>query len=448
MSKDLSKIVGPRGIYDTPSRTTPYSVDGVAPELVLFPGDTEETCELLTQAREAKKSITPWGNGTKMGWGNIPSRMDWVVCTKRLNRVTDPDFENLTVAVEAGTLVSKVQELLRGLAGGYFIPLDPSFSQTATMGGAVATNSSGPKRYLYGTARDLILGMKVILANGEQNVWGGKTVKNVAGYDMNKLYIGSFGTLGIITEVTFRILPLPERETTLIAVFKEASAAFNAVSGILQSEILPSAVEIINSKGIETLGLPFSREDRDTLLAVNFEGFDESVERQTKQAKKMLGAFQALAIDLWEGPNQERFWTGVRDLESIVTFSSPDATSCKINLPVSETGGAFNLLKEATDRIGVDAVLRCHGGSGIVYGDILLKDITHRTGELVKALTEVRQKIRDLAGDLVITRAPVSLKREIDVWGIPRKDFHLMLALKDRFDPHRLLNPGRFVGGI
>ena len=448
MAKTLSEIVGPQNIDDTSSQTILYSVDGAAPKLVLFPGNIEEACEILTLSWQREESVIPWGNGTKMGWGNIPSKVDWVVCTKRLDRITDCDHENLTVTVEAGIPFSRVQERLRSLGRGYSIPLDPPFTQTATIGGIVATNSSGSRRHLYGTARDLILGMKVILPNGKQNRWGGKTVKNVAGYDMSKLYIGSFGTLGIITEVIFRILPLPERETTFIAVFSEISSPFKAVSGILQSELLPSAIEILNSRVLEVLGLELFGKDGGIFLAVNFEGFDESVERQIRQVKEMVRSFEPLSIHFLEGALQEQFWGGLRNFELIVQPHFPDRISCKVSVPISKTSEVFNLLKEVTHRMDFDSTLRSHAGSGIVQVDFLVKDLSPERDEFVRTLNEVRERIKTLEGDLVIKGAPLSLRKRIDVWGKPGRDFFIMQNVKALFDPHRLLNPGRFVGGI
>jgi glycolate oxidase FAD binding subunit len=449
MAKALSDIVGPQNFDDTSFQTIPYSVDGEAPKLVLFPGTIEEASQVLALSYQKRKSIIPWGSGTKMGWGNPPSQVDWVVCTKRLDRITDCDHENLTVAVETGIPLSKVQEGLKGLGRGYFVPLDPAFTGTATIGGIVATNSSGPRRHLYGTARDIILGMKVVLPNGNRNSWGGKTVKNVAGYDMSKLYIGSFGTLGIIAEVTFRILPLPERETTFVAAFSDIPSPFKAVSAILQSELLPSAIEILNPRVLEELGLELFEKGGVIFLAVNFEGFNESVERQIKQVKEMVHSFKPLSIHFLEGTPQKQFWGGLRDFELTVQSHFPGRISSKISVPISKTGEVFHLLKSITDRMNLDGTFLCHAGSGIVHVDFLLKeDLNPERGEFVRILTDLRERIKAFEGDLVIRGAPFSLRKRMDVWGKPGKDFFIMQNVKALFDPYRLLNPGRFVGGI
>ena len=160
-----------------------------------------------------------------MGMGGIPKKMDIVLSTHRLNHITDSDCENLTLSAQSGVTLNEVQKILAKVGKGYFLPLDPPFTDKATLGGIVATNSSGPKRLLYGTARDLIIGTKAVFPNGDVVVSGGKTVKNVSGYDMCKLLIGSDGTLGILCEMTFKLLPLPEKEATLLVSFADLEEA-------------------------------------------------------------------------------------------------------------------------------------------------------------------------------------------------------------------------------
>ncbi len=448
MVKTPSETVGSQKIDDLSCHTSHYAIDGMIPKDTLFPKNMEEISQMLILSHQEKESVIPWGSGTKIGWGNMPSKVDWVISIGRLDRITDCDDENLTITAEAGMLLSNVQQFLRGLGRGYFIPLDPSFTQAATLGGIVATNSSGPKRHLYGTARDLILGMKVILPNGKQNKWGGKTVKNVAGYDMSKLYIGSFGTLGIIGEVTFRLLPLPEKETTLVAIFRESQNAFKAASGILRSEILPSAIDILSTKALEVLKVEPSGKEGKALLAVDFEGFHESVERQIREVKGMIASSSPLEMHLLEESDQEKFWTGLRDLESIAHTRFPDLISCKVSVPTSQTGKVFWLWEKMEDEKGLDLGLRCHAGSGVVCADLLFEDLNAGTDAIVQILNEMREKVEGLDGDMVLQRAPLSVKERMDVWGTPGRDFSIMKNLKKRFDPDRLLNPGRFVGGI
>ena len=206
----LNKIVGDTHLIDDPDKLKIYGVDGKVPKAVVFPGTIEEVSKLIAYANHNNMTVVPMGNGTKMGMGGVPNKVDVVLSTGRLRRLTDCDCDNLTLSVESGITLDEVQKHLAEKGRGYFLPLDPPFTDKATLGGIVATNSNGPKRLLCGTARDLIIGSKAVFPNGDIVTSGGKTVKNVSGYDMCKLLIGSFGTLGILCEITFKLLPLPE----------------------------------------------------------------------------------------------------------------------------------------------------------------------------------------------------------------------------------------------
>ncbi len=221
----LKEIVGEANVIQDSDKLKAYALDGKRPKVVVSPKTISEVSKVVAHANQQHLTIVPMGNGTKMGMGGVPKKMDIVLLTGRLNRITDCDTDNLTLSVESGITLSEVQRRLSKEGKGYFLPLDPPFTDKATLGGIVATNSSGPKRLIYGTVRDLIIGAKAVFPNGDIVVSGGKTVKNVSGYDMCKLLIGSYGTLGIICEMTFKLLPLPEKEATLLIPFARLEEA-------------------------------------------------------------------------------------------------------------------------------------------------------------------------------------------------------------------------------
>ena len=177
----LKEIVGEANLIKNPDQLKPYSLDGKRPKLVVFPGTIDEVSKIVAYAHQERVTIIPRGNGTKLEMGGIPKKVDLILSTGRLNRITDCDCDNLTLSVESGITLNEVQNRLAKEGKGYFLPLDPSYTDKATLGGIVATNSSGPKRLLYGTARDLIIGTKAIFPNGDVVISGGKTVKNVSG---------------------------------------------------------------------------------------------------------------------------------------------------------------------------------------------------------------------------------------------------------------------------
>jgi glycolate oxidase FAD binding subunit len=191
-----------------PASLAAHGVDGQTPALVCFPSEAEQVGSILRISAEAGAAVVPWGGGTSMRLGNIPRRVDVVIALKNMTALIEHDDANLTATVQAGMRVASFQEILGRRR--QFLPLDPPHPERATIGGIVAANVNGPRRTMYGGVRDLVVGMKMVLATGERIKTGGKVVKNVAGYDLGKLFIGSLGTLGIVTETTFRMAPLPE----------------------------------------------------------------------------------------------------------------------------------------------------------------------------------------------------------------------------------------------
>ena len=252
--RHLKEIVGEANVIQDPDRIKAYAVDGMTPKAVVSPGSVEEVSKLLAYANSEKLAVVPRGNGTKMAQGGVPRKLDVVLSMLRINRITEHDVPNLSLSVQAGMTLSAVQEKLAATGKGSFLPLDPPYTEKATIGGIIATNGSGPRRYLYSTARDLLLGLKAVSPNGDIVAFGGKTVKNVSGYDMTKLMIGSWGALGVITEITTKLLPLPEASATLLVSFEDLAKAGSLTRKVLHSALLPSAMELMDGKAAGQLG--------------------------------------------------------------------------------------------------------------------------------------------------------------------------------------------------
>src|SRR5512136_2062805 len=249
----LKEIVGEPQVIHDPDQLKAYGLDGKKPKMVVSPETIDQVSKLVAYANQQRLAIIPRGSGTKMGMGGIPKKIDIILSTDRLNQITDSDCENLTLSAESGITLNEVQKSLAKVGKGYFLPLDPPFTEKATLGGIVATNSNGPKRLLYGTARDLIIGTKAVFPNGDIVVSGGKTVKNVSGYDMCKLLIGSYGTLGILCEMTFKLLPLPEKEATLSLSFTKLEEADGFAREVRSSQLIPSSLEILNAAAVRRM---------------------------------------------------------------------------------------------------------------------------------------------------------------------------------------------------
>ena len=313
--------------------------------------------------------------------------------------------------------------------------------EKATIGGIVATNASGPKRYLYGTVRDLLLGLRAVSPNGDIVSFGGKTMKNVSGYDMIKLMIGSWGSLGIITGVTTKLLPLPEASATVLASFDTLAAVGPFIRKILHSVLLPSAVDLISGKAAERLG-----ETSNYLLAFSLEGFTEAVDRQVAEINAAAKNEGAVSVNILKGTEDQDFWTRVRNfsLDLEMEFSPP--VVLKSNFVLSRHAEMLEAYEKTTRAAGVCAAFILRAGNGILYTYLL--ENANNVGGLAELIGKLTAEAVKYEGNLVVESCPPKIKEKISVWGQQRSDHLIMRRLKENMDPRGVLNPGRFVGGI
>ena len=446
----LKEIVEEAYAIQDPDRLKSSALDGKKPKMIVSPKTIEEVAKIVSYANEQNLTIVPMGNGTKMGMGRIPKKIDIILSTCRLNRFTDSDTDNLTLSVESGITLNEVQKGLAKDGRGYFLPLDPPFTEKATIGGIVATNSSGPKRLLYGTARDLITGIKSVFPNGDIVVSGGKTVKNVSGYDMCKLLIGSFGTLGVICEITFKLLPLPEKETTLWIPFGTVGDANGFVQEIAHSQLIPASMDILNAVAVKNLNDKVSMpQNGNYLVAIGLEGVTESVERQISEMAergKKYGALETIPVD---SEKHRTFWNAIRDYGQGFAGGYSNPISLKSNFLISKGEEMLRSYEQIVRGWGVDCPMICHCGSGILYTYVPVgKNLRLKTESFVKLIEDLTSEAAKNGGNLVVESCPLAIKKRIDVWGKPRSDYRIMRHLKEQVDPAGVLNPGRFVGGI
>jgi len=448
LSRKLKSLLGATHLLESGEDKESYRVDGLVPRWVIFPQNREDASKILQLGLQETLSLIPWGSGTKMGLGNIPKSADLIVATKNLNRVVDQDLENLTITLEAGVRLADIQGQLRQKGKGYLIPLDPPFTEGATLGGIIATNSSGPKRLLYGTARDIILGMKVISIDGHIISCGGKTVKNVSGYDMDKLYIGSLGTLGLIVEATLRLLPLPDQERTLLTLFPEAKSACQVTQEILQSQLLPSSLEIFNTRAMKGIpGDPVPEEDGYGLL-IGIEGVEKAVQRQAAELRSLCDRYNPLRSVILEGNTQMNVWQAERDTALRMIRQFPATVILKINVPLSGIDMILAWAEGAARQEKFSYALFGHAGNGILRLAVLLAQLPSEEDRLVSLIRQVSARAVEMGGNLIIEFAPPAFKPRVKVWGHEKRDVAVFRQLKSRVDPSFLFNPGRFVGGI
>ena len=302
-----------REAVEPSDRLTEYSIDGIHPEAVVFPATVEGVSEVLSLASREKKAVIPRGGGTQMALGNTPYRVGIVLGISRLNRVLLHEPADLVTSTEAGITLKGLQDELAKY--GQFLPLEAPLPDSATIGGMLAANASGPSRLAYGTARDWLIGIKVVQPDGTITKSGGRVVKNVAGYDLHRLYTGSLGTLGLIVEANFKIAPLPPEKRTLIATYHSLSDAIDSAYGLLRRSFIPQALLVINREVMDRLpGLGNPRDGSASVLAL-FTGRKSAVKRKTDDSVREMergGAWAVESISSEEGG--DTLWQAVTDL--------------------------------------------------------------------------------------------------------------------------------------
>lgn len=402
-----------------------YCVDGKPPSLICSPDTPEQIASALRLCAEAAAAVTPWGGGTAMATGNPPRAVDVVIDTHRLNRVIEHDHANLTATAQCGIAVAALQALLA--RQNQFLPFDPPHAARATLGGVLAANLNGPRRAYYGSVRDLVIGMKAVLASGESIKVGGKVVKNVAGYDMGKLFVGSFGTLGIIIEATLRVAPLPETAATVVAA-GALSEVIQFIDDLSRSFLLPAATVFVNCQG------GFDRRENWQVL-VRCEGFAETVARQVADTETLARRIGLVLTDKSD-TDQKRLWNHIEDFPL-----QPERLVFRVTVPRAAVAQCARTLEE-----GGTAEFRPAIMSDALTGTLWVAEPESRLS--AQRFAQVLSLAEHCRGHAVLYAAPPQVKEKIDIWGPPPPAFSLMRDLKRQFDPAALLNPGRFVGGL
>jgi glycolate oxidase FAD binding subunit len=383
-------------------------------KVAVSPADTQQIAEVLRFANANGISVTPAGSGTKMGWGN-PVAAGIRLNLKRMNTLREHPWQDMTCTVEAGCTWAAMQaELARH---GQTVALDPLWPERATVGGVVATNDGGALRLKYGGLRDVIIGMTIVLADGTIAKTGGKVVKNVAGYDLHKLMTGGFGTLGVLSEVNFRLHPAEANVRTWTAVARSASEFDGALGALLDSQMTPSSVQLRTLKS-------------ECALDIRIAALAECMDTHASSLRKIFGQ-----IELNE--STEKVWQARQEL-----FEIEGALVLKVSLlpgdlcPVS---AELQQLAES-DRVEIAVVAEATG--------LMTVALRSAPEAAITLIEHLRWRLRESRGSVVALEVPQVLRGGFDVWGCDSNALPLMREIKRRFDPNRILNPGRFVGNI
>jgi glycolate oxidase FAD binding subunit len=453
MTADLAPEALTRACAEVRPAGPDDAVAGVVPRFVARPGDVTEAAAVLRAAAAEGLTAVPRGAGSRLAWGSPPARCDLVIDTRGLNRVLEHAAGDLVVRVQAGVGMRQLAEVLA--AAGQRLALDPPPTSPSpftgngtgdTIGGVLATGVAGPLRLRYGTPRDLAIGITVVRADGTVASSGGKVVKNVAGYDLGKLFAGSYGTLGLIVEAAFRLHPLPGATSFVTLDAADAAAAYAAVAAAASSPLAPSAAEIDR---------PTRRAP--TRVGILLEGDPDGVAERSARLTELFGG----AASVWPGPPD---WWGRG------AAAAPGGTVIRIAFWAAALAEVLGAIDAAASAAGLDPAVSGSAAAGVIYAAV---DENAATAAVEQFVTGLRAALGATPGSpvpatpaspvpatpaspadgppsrasAVVLHAPAEVRAAVDLWG-PVPALGLMRAVKDQFDPEHRMAPGRFAGGI
>ncbi len=424
-----------------------YEVDGIRPAAAVKPSSAEEIAELLRIAAEEKLAVIPCGGRTKVGIGAPPTRYDVALDLSRMNRVLAYEPRDLTLGVEPGVAVAE----LWGVLGceGQWLPIIDAFGERSTIGGVLAADSASPLRHGFGGPRDFTLGMEFVTGYGAIAKSGGRVVKNVSGYDLHKLLIGSLGTLAVITRANFKTFPWPPARDVFVAHFADCSTAMEYCRAIQKSALEPRLIEVISPEAEKLISAgakhprPLAANSWSVVIGVTARR--RVVERHASELATLASQQKTSEFVRIGGEDQSEILNAACTVPSFFLGADSGAVIFRIAaVPAAMASLAARLARCAENsQMQCATVLRPHG---LVYFALLPHG--KPTADVARAAQEVFSLSDELGAKARIEFAPPEVKRTVKVWGTARPDFELMRRVKNIFDPNGILSPGRFAGGI
>lgn len=455
MAARIAQRFGAENTVASAAELAQYEVDGARPAAAVFAKSPEEIAELLKIAASEKLAVIPCGARTKLRTGMLPARYDIALDLSRMTRVLAYEPRDLTLGVEPGMRFSTLATTLA--AEKQFLPMNPPFFQRATIGGILAADSASPLRHSYGGPRDFVLGLEFVTGDGAIAKSGGRVVKNVSGYDLHKLLIGSLGTLAVITRANFKTFPTPPEQAVFVAAFDDAGAALEFCKalarsplGALQVDVIsPEAAQIFAAHSDVEIALPTQR----WCVVVSAAGNARVVERYRRELPRIAeqakaNGLVALGATVQSVKVAAALLGRVREFPALALDVNATATIFRIAALPSAMLAVTQRLNALTKEHAMHAALVVRP-YGLIYFAIL-----PATGDataiikLAKLSEAVFRGTDELGAKARIEFAPTELKRAVDVWGASRPDFELMRSVKKVFDPQNILSPRRFAGGI
>ena len=439
VTAQLTDLLGADAVVDS-GRLTDYAIGSFTPVAAVRPVDADGVAAVMAWAQRGGLGVYPVGGQTLTQLGNVPTRSGIALDLTGLNRLIDFQPADLTVQVEAGMTIAQLDAELA--QDGKHVPLGAPLAQRATVGGTLATGVSGPLRATYGLPRDWLIGVSVVGADGTASKAGGQVVKNVTGYDLNRLYTGSLGTLAVITEATFKLAPAPTEWAAIAAAFSDSDAAIAACRDLQSQPYAPQALHLLNPSAARRMGNPDLPAGYGPVAIAIIAGRPSSVRRRVTdtallwlEAASTLHVSGAEAVELTETLADFPFNPDNPPSVCVRVNTPPDALAQLLAMENGELAGATP---------GIAADVGFGGGRLLWWEDFSGADPVH----IAERLREIQAAAAQMGGDAIVETCPPSVKEHIDVWGPEPSGMAIMRRIKGQFDPGSILNPGRFIGRL
>lgn len=453
----IVKILGKENVLTSKEDMITYSFDATAdmpsqePDVVVTPENKEQIVSLVKFANEHKIPLITRGSGTNLSGGTIPIKKGIVLSTLKLDKIIEIDAENLTAKVQPGLVIQRLNEAVASY--GLIYPPDPGTVTTATMGGSVSECSGGLRGLKYGVTKDYVMGLEVVMPNGEVIRTGGKTVKNVSGYDLTKLFTGAEGTLGIITEITVKLIPAPQFRRSMLAIFDDLDKAGKTIADIVSNKVIPATLEIMDNVTIRTvenyakIGLPVEAE---AVLILEVDGsIEQVVIKEFETVQKICKENGATEIKLAKSDaERDGIFAARRAALPALAQVKPTTVLEDATVPRSKIPDMLKALKEIAVKYNLQIGTFGHAGDGNLHPTILTDEANKEEMERVhKAVDEIFKVAIELGGTLSGEHGIGIAKAKYMEWEFGKEGIAVMKKIKDALDPDNILNPGKLFGG-
>lgn len=455
---ELAARIGPKNLVTAEDDKEPYAHDETLnqrfmPEVVAKPENVTQVSEIMRLASARGVPVTPRGAGTGLSGGALPVRGGILLSLERMNRLLEIDGENLMVTTQPAVITKALQDAVE--ERGLFYPPDPASLESCSLGGNVAENAGGPRAFKYGVTRHYLCGLEVVWPDGSVSKLGGKTIKNVTGYDLMHLICGSEGTLAIITEITLRLLPKPRYQADLLIPFPSIEAAVTASTAMLQERVVPAAMEFMERRAIlaseKFLEKRAPFREAEAHLLVQLDGNDrDQIAREYEIVGRVASEHEALDVLVAEDrPTQDRLWEMRRALSEALTQKSPVREREDVVVPRARIPELFRAMSKIQSARGVEIVSFGHIGDGNIHVNILKESLDEKSWEetLPGVLDDLFAAVLDLGGTISGEHGIGWVKKRFLPRAVDAAALGLMKALKRAVDPQNILNPGKIFEG-